>query len=589
MKTTRLQRIRLALAATIAIGLAPCAQAVKFENIAPGDLVFKLFNFDEGTLYQTLPLDSAAGATDDPATGAPLLDAITTQQAGNAHTLAPFGDRLEDSWGIAIVTQIYYAGDPVTPIWDSTIDQQQLTVIFYGAQDFFVQQTGVGPGLQNSQTIASTGLKIDFYLQDASDPNFTSFNQLAGPSARPADLAGAGKSDDASYPTVTDSNGTTHTLGAPVLTTVATPGFLRPAGTLGGAATELETTFNGSSINSSGNGAAFVSVAPTLGGTGTRNAAFDTDSFSAPHIPGNTADFSIQFTTTTDGSGDWLVSSQDPMRGRLGAPSTAKLCVEKFYDVNANGQADPGEELITGWKVLISDGSDVIAYTPVCADVEPTDPQTNTPLYSVSEFSPLENNWVHTTAQTFTGIAVPAGGTVAVAFGNVCIGAGGGLTPGFWSNKNGEKAMKDGGTLAPELALLSSLNLRNAAGANFDPATYASFRTWLLDSNAVNMAFKLSSHLAAMSLNVEAGFVGAGKLVYAPQLLAFPLSGVNALGFIRIGDLLAASNTEMGLQGNTPSGHPFRAYQEALKNALDNANNNLNFVQPHPCPFTFAP
>ena len=56
-----------------------------------------------------------------------------------------------------------------------------------------------------------------------------------------------------------------------------------------------------------------------------------------------------------------------------------------------------------------------------------------------------------------------------------------------------------------------------------------------------------------------------------------------------IGNLLAASNTELGLHGNTPSGSPFRAYQEALKNALDNANNNLNFVQPHPCPFTFAP
>lgn len=245
--------------------------------------------------------------------------------------------------------------------------------------------------------------------------------------------------------------------------------------------------------------------------------------------------------------------------------------------------------MISGWKVLISDGSPIIAYTPVCADVDPTDPVTHTPLYSVSEFSPIENNWVHTTAQTFTGIAVPAGGTVAVAFGNVCIGAGGGLTPGFWSNKNGEKAMNDGGTLAPELALLSSLNLRNLAGANFDPTTYPSFRTWLLDSTAVNMAWKLSSHLAAMSLNVEAGFVGGGKLVYAPQLIPFPLSGVNALGFTSIGNLLTASNNELGLHGNTPSGNPFRAYQEALKNALDNANNNLNFVQPHPCPFTFAP
>ena len=328
MKSICLKRIGITLVAAIGIGLGPRAQAVKFENIAPGDLVFKLLNFDEGTLYQTLPLDATSGASNDPATGAPLLDGITTQQAGNAHSLAAYGNKLEDSWGIAIVTQIFYASDPLNPIWSSVIDQQQLTIIFYGAQDFFVRQNGVGPGQQNSQTIASCGLKIDFYLQDNNDPNITDFSQLAGPGARPADLAGADKSNDASYPTVTDSNGTTYTLGVPILTTVSTPGFLQPTGVLGGPATELETTFNGSSINASGLGSAYVSVAPTLGGVGTRNADFDTNSFAAPHIAGNTADFSIQFTTTTDGSFDWLVSSQDPMRGRLGSASTARLCVE---------------------------------------------------------------------------------------------------------------------------------------------------------------------------------------------------------------------------------------------------------------------
>lgn len=377
MNTSCFKRIGIALAATITFALAPGAKAVKFENIPPGNLVFKLFNFDEGTLYQTLPLDSVAGVSDDPAAGAPILDAITTQQAGNAHTIAAFGNKLEDSRGIAVITQIFNENGFVNPVWDSTIDQQQLTIIFYGAQDFFMQQVGVGTGQQNSQTIASAGLKMDFYLQDKTDPNYTAFSQLPGPSARPADLVGNDKSDDASYPTVTDGNGTTYTLGVPVLTVVSTPGFLHGPGDLGGVATELETTFNGSAINSSGLGTAFVSVAPTLGGVGTRNADFDTDSFASPYIAGTTADFSIQFTSTTDGSFDWLPSSQDPIRGRLGA--TAKLCVEKFYDANVNGVADPGEELIDGWKILISDGSDVIAYTPVCAEVEPTDPQSNAP------------------------------------------------------------------------------------------------------------------------------------------------------------------------------------------------------------------
>jgi len=41
--------------------------------------------------------------------------------------------------------------------------------------------------------------------------------------------------------------------------------------------------------------------------------------------------------------------------------------------------------------------------------------------------------------------------------------------------------------------------------------------------------------------------------------------------------------------GNTPSGDPNRAEQECVKNALDHANNNLNFIQaPGTCPFTFG-
>ena len=51
----------------------------------------------------------------------------------------------------------------------------------------------------------------------------------------------------------------------------------------------------------------------------------------------------------------------------------------------------------------------------------------------------------------------------------------------------------------------------------------------------------------------------------------------------------AEANTELGLRGLTLSGNPYRSYQERLKNALDNANNNRSFVQPAPCPFSFAP
>ncbi len=157
------------------------------------------------------------------------------------------------------------------------------------------------------------------------------------------------------------------------------------------------------------------------------------------------------------------------------------------------------------------------------------------------------------------------------------------MTFGIWSNKNGKEQMEDGGSSAPELALLSGFNLRNAGGSNFDPANYASFRTWLLSANATNMAYMLSAQLAAMELNVEAGWVSNSALVYAPGT-----GSANPLGYDTIGSIRAKANTSLGTDGNTVASGANRSYQEALKNALDKANNNLNFVQPTPCSFTFA-
>ena len=132
------------------------------------------------------------------------------------------------------------------------------------------------------------------------------------------------------------------------------------------------------------------------------------------------------------------------------------LEVVKFYDANANGVNDAGERAIDGWKVNISGVGD--AFTPVSQDVTAGD-------YNVSEYDTVESNWIHTTP-TSVDVTVPA--NTPVVFGNVCLGAGGGKTLGFWSNKNGQAQMNDGGTLDPELALLSSLNLRKADGSAFN-------------------------------------------------------------------------------------------------------------------------
>ena len=281
------------------------------------------------------------------------------------------------------------------------------------------------------------------------------------------------------------------------------------------------------------------------------------------------------------------------------------LTVDKFYDANANGIQDAGEVLIAGWDMTLNPGAWTL---PTPASFTLLDPGT----YSVTEGVPtgpgeaaawfitykggssglLADNLlagsiirlsVATAAQlTIPNISVVAAGSESRLFGNVCLAGGGGHTLGFWSNKNGQATMNDGGTLAPELALLSARNLRNENGTNFDPATYTQFRNWLLAGNATNMAYMLSVQLSAMELNVEATFVSSGAVIYAPGT-----TSANSLGFATVGAVMAEANTELGLHGLTLDGSAFRSYQQALKNALDNANNNLNFVSSVPCGFTF--
>lgn len=286
------------------------------------------------------------------------------------------------------------------------------------------------------------------------------------------------------------------------------------------------------------------------------------------------------YDTTSNGGGEYKVwaskepsfdnneSKTDNFKVIPGVSEQATLDVIKFYDANANGINDDGQE-ITGWKIQIQDGVDYIRYTPVSIIVVPDD-------YTVTEFMPLESNWMGTTPNPVS-ITLNDGDNATVEFGNLCTGAGGGLTLGFWSNKNGQALVG-----SADLNMLVALNLRNASGNHFDPANYASFRTWLLSANATNMAYMLSAQLAAMELNVFNGNVQGNALIYAPGT-----ASANSLGFATVNAVMAEANTELGLHGLTVASGAIRTYQEALKNALDRANNNLNFVQATPCPFSF--
>lgn len=273
----------------------------------------------------------------------------------------------------------------------------------------------------------------------------------------------------------------------------------------------------------------------------------------------------------------------------------------KYYDANLNGQWDGGEPGIPNWQIdyhdmisgTVETGPDGLFTLELIPDTYLFDEKLATNEITLPNGGPIHawfqtGNTVDQTSttggatatlesdMTYT-ICVDDDQTVSgLFFGNVCIGAGGGHTIGFWSNKNGQSLIDAGDLLA-----LRNLHLRNGSGTDFDPLAKSTYRTWLLNANAINMAYMLSAQLSASVLNVRNGFVNVDAMVYAPGT-----TSANALGFARMGDLIAEADAALAADGVVLSDSPVRAYQAALKDALDNANNNKSFVQAGPgtCP-----
>jgi len=98
----------------------------------------------------------------------------------------------------------------------------------------------------------------------------------------------------------------------------------------------------------------------------------------------------------------------------------------------------------------------------------------------------------------------------------------------------------------------------------------------------------LSAQLAAMYLNVVHGFVSGSAVLYVgnqPAGCTIPV--VN--GEITVSALITDANLELGAPGGnlTVASGQQRTCEEFKKTALDNANNNKNFVQPTACKHTF--
>jgi hypothetical protein len=271
----------------------------------------------------------------------------------------------------------------------------------------------------------------------------------------------------------------------------------------------------------------------------------------------------------------------------------------KYYDANANGQFDPGEVGIAGWKIGWTDGA---SGTLVTASDGTFSQSFTADTYSFAENHPVgPTTWMQTgntvdqtnstggdsatlnVDKSYSVTVVDNGITTGINFGNLCVGAGGGLTLGWYSNKNGQATIT-----AADLAFLDGLNLVNANGTAFNPTTAKALGTWLLGATATNMAYMLSAQLATMELNVRHNVVSGSGLIYAPGT-----TSANSNGFATVNDVMAEGNTLLGSVGGnvTVAQSALRTHEEAVKTALDKANNNLNFVQSGPgrCPTPVFP
>ncbi|MEQ8235498.1 MAG: InlB B-repeat-containing protein [Syntrophomonadaceae bacterium] len=274
--------------------------------------------------------------------------------------------------------------------------------------------------------------------------------------------------------------------------------------------------------------------------------------------------------TTTNAPGESTQYQRD-FRIRFYNSDDGWVKIKKFYDVDKDGIWDPEDRQIW-WKIKLVKvvGS---TETVIFNDAERTLGEQNAWIeldagtYRVYESMPVgtEPFWGRTTPDNpieFT--VVPGEKCNSYIFGNgVCYGS---KTIGFWGNKNGKKEIDK---IAGVWTQLSALNLKNADGSNFDPASFAQFNSWLQAANAENMQYMLSAQLAAAELNVLSGYV-------APTVMLVVDPAIDADGLISVGDLIAAANNALATLDPVADKGLLGKY----KNALDMFNNDWGYALP---------
>jgi hypothetical protein len=268
--------------------------------------------------------------------------------------------------------------------------------------------------------------------------------------------------------------------------------------------------------------------------------------------------------------------------GKPEPPKLSYLNLEKYYDANYNGIIDAGEPELTGWLFEVTDPLGVINYYYSPRTIEIT---ANEGTYTVTEIHP-QGTWIQTgvaidgvyqdpVTQTVT-VTIGVDQTVTVTFLNIALGYdGGGLTPGYWHNKNGQAEIG-----SDDLNYINSLSPFQQH-MDFYPSTVdvpfqtkEDIKAFLVGNEASEVAkyirYKLAKFFLAMELNVYNGHVDGSLIIYLGP-----------------GDFQTVQNvlTYVNL------GFPWYGWQDSevayYKNALDGACNNQNFIFPTPPPIVY--
>jgi hypothetical protein len=248
---------------------------------------------------------------------------------------------------------------------------------------------------------------------------------------------------------------------------------------------------------------------------------------------------------------------------RIGDGSGSTISGIVFDDFNADGTQNAGEPGLAGVEVQLI-GTSGTSTTTSAADGSYTFLAVADGEYEVKQIVDPLSGRIATTPSSSLVTVCGCGTAQGADFGQNLVNTNcDGHTIGFWRNKHG-RDLVDSHNLLSELG---AMNVVDENGDYFTTNSINEYKKWLKDAKATNMAYMLSAQLTAMNFNVRVGFVGGSCMIDDPNLGQVSISSV-------INDAIASLATDP----YTPQGHAQRDYQEQLKDALDAANNNQNWL-----------